>query len=388
MTMATLDHLRARLGAALAILVAPVALVIAPAPAIAQAPSTSAPVIAAAPVPAAAPVRPVSDTANETSDAAANTQPASEPAAASLAEGSKDTAAAGSAAYTPMKPTPGVGMPVDGGLDVQKQFSPVGRYAFGFHYALLWVMGLISLFVLLLLVYVMWRFRAKAHPVPSRTTHNTTLEVAWTLIPVLVLIGIAIPSISLLSQQYRSPPKDAVTIKASGYQWYWGYSYPDNGDFEVISNMLPEAEARKRGEPNLLAVDNRMVVPAGVPLRIQVTGKDVIHSFAVPSLWFKMDAIPGRLNERTLFIEKPGVYYGQCSELCGVRHAYMPIAVEALPMPQWRAWIRAQGGTFKDEAAPVAAPSVAPLQDPESAVPNAPGAGAPPVAPATPVPAA
>lgn len=334
----------------------------------------------------------VAENANQTADAAANAVSAQgQPPAAAVAEGSKPTAAAGSAAYTPMKPTPGVGMPVDGGLDVQAQYSPTGRYAFKFHYALLWVMGLISLFVLALLVYVMWRFRAKAHPVPSRTTHNAALEVAWTLVPVLILIGIAIPSISLLSQQYRSPPKDAVTIKATGYQWYWGYSYPDNGDFEVISNMLPEKEAVKRGEPAQLAVDNRMVVPAGVPLRIQVTAADVIHSFAVPSLWFKIDAVPGRLNERVLFIEKPGVYYGQCSELCGVRHGYMPIAVEALPMPQWRAWIRAQGGTFKDEAAPVAAPSAAPLQDPESAVPGAAGAGAPPaspVAPATPTPAA
>ncbi|WP_133366764.1 cytochrome c oxidase subunit II [Qipengyuania sediminis] len=337
----------------------------------------------------------IAENANQTADTAANAVSAQgQPAAAAVAQGSKATAAAGSAAYTPMKPTPGIGMPVDGGLDVQKQFSPSGRYAFKFHTALLWVMGLISLLVLVLLLYVMVRFRAKAHPVPSRTTHNTALEVAWTLVPVLILIGIAIPSISLLSQQYRSPPKDAITVKATGYQWYWGYSYPDNGDFEVISNMLPEDEAKRRGEPEQLAVDNRMVVPAGVPLRIQVTGADVIHSFAVPSLWFKIDAVPGRLNERVLTIEKPGVYYGQCSELCGARHAYMPIAVEALPMPQWRAWIRAQGGTFKDEAAPVAAPSVAPTQDPESAVPGAAGAGAPPttttapVAPGTPTPAA
>lgn len=319
---------------------------------------------------------------------AGSAQPEGEPAAAVVAEGSTAAPAPGASGYTPMKPTQGIGMPVPAGVDVQQQFSPTGRFAYGFHVGMFWVMVGISLFVLVLLVYVMWRFRAKRNPVPSRTTHHTGLEVAWTLVPVLILVAIAIPSISLLQQQYRTPPANAITIKATGYQWYWGYSYPDNGDFEVISNMLPDAEAEKRGEPRNLAVDNRMVVPVGVPLRIQTTAADVIHAFAVPSLWFKIDAVPGRLNERMLTIEKPGVYYGQCSELCGARHGYMPIAVEALPMAQWRAWVRAQGGSFADEAQPAAAPAAAPLQDPESAVPNAAGAGAPPVAPATPTPAA
>ncbi|HEU4821146.1 MAG TPA: cytochrome c oxidase subunit II [Qipengyuania sp.] len=334
------------------------------------------------------------DTAREAASQAAATAPAAgEPDPAAVAQGSTDAAAPGApgaAGYTPMKPTPGIGMPVERGLDVQEQFSPTGRYAEKFHIAMVWVMGVISVFVLALLVYVMWRFRASRNPVPSRTTHHTGLEVAWTLVPVLILVAIAIPSISLLQQQYRTPPADAVTIKATGYQWYWGYSYPDNGEFEVISNMLSNEEADARGEPRNLAADNRMVVPAGVPLRIQATAADVIHAFAVPSLWFKIDAVPGRLNERMLTIEKPGVYYGQCSELCGVRHGYMPIVVEALPMEQWRAWVRAQGGTFADDASatPTATPAAAPLQDPESAVPNAPGAGAPPVAPATPTPAA
>lgn len=303
---------------------------------------------------------------------AAGAAEAAAPAApATLAPTADKAAPAGDSSYTPLKPTPGVGQPVPAGLDVQAQFSPSGRFAHKFHTGMLWVMGVISAFVLALLIYVMVRFRASRNPVPSRTTHNTVLEVVWTLVPVLVLVAIAIPSISLLSQQYRTPPKDAITVKATGYQWYWGYSYPDNGGFEVISNMLPNAEADKRGEPRNLAVDNRMVVPAGVPLRLQTTGADVIHAFAVPSLWFKLDAVPGRLNERILTIEKPGVYYGQCSELCGARHGYMPIAVEALPMPQWRAWVRAQGGTFADEAAPAAPPAAGPA----------------PVAPATPTPA-
>lgn len=351
---------------------------------------------AAPPAPAASATT-AEASAQDVATAAATTAPGAEPAQAAIAQGSTAATAPGSGTYTPMKPTPGVGMPVEGGLDVQQQFSPTGRYAQKFHIALVWVMAIISAIVLVLLLYAMFRFRASRNPVPSRTTHHVGLEVAWTIIPAVVLAVIAIPSISLLSQQYRSPPKNAVTVKATGYQWYWGYSYPDNGDFEVISNMLPEGEATKRGEPEQMAVDNRMVIPAGVPIRLQATGADVIHSFAVPSLWFKIDAVPGRLNERLFTVDKPGVYYGQCSELCGARHAYMPIVVEALPPAQWRAWVRAQGGTFKDEAAPAAAPSVAPSQDPESAVPGAPGAGAPPtaapgaapsVAPATPTPAA
>lgn len=365
----------------LAVAAVVLALAVAAAPAWAQTAAT--PAATTAPVAAAAP-----ESAIDAAEIAAETVVPGQPAPTAVAEGSTESAAPGADAYVPMKPTPGIGMPVQAGLDIQEQFSPTGRFAFKFHVALLWVMGIISAVVLGLLVYVIWRFRAKANPVPSRTTHNTLLEVAWTIVPALILIGIAIPSISLLAQQYRTPPADAVTVKVTGYQWYWGYTYPDHGEFEVISNMLPEDEAVRRGEPGQLAVDNRMVVPAGVPLRIQVTAADVIHSFAVPSLWFKLDAVPGRLNERVLFIERPGVYYGQCSELCGVRHAYMPIAVEALPMPQFLAWVRAQGGTVPGEDEPAAAPSPAPLQDPESAVPNASGAGAPPTEVTNPAPAA
>ena len=306
---------------------------------------------------------------------------AAQETAAQAGDGSTATPAPGADAgsYTPMKPVPGVGQPVPAGLDVQDQFSPIGHYARGLHTGLIWVMAIISAFVLALLLYTMFRFRRSANPTPSRTSHNTLIEVIWTVVPALILLGIAVPSITLLAKQYQSPPKDALTIKVTGYQWYWGYTYPDNGEFEVISNMLSKEDAEKAGEPHQLAVDNRMVVPAGVPLRIQVTAADVIHSFAVPSLWFKLDAVPGRLNEKQLIIEKPGVYYGQCSELCGARHGYMPIAVEALPMDKYNAWVLAQGGTVKG-AQPAAAPAAAPLQQPESAVPGAAGAGAPPVA--------
>ena len=282
-------------------------------------------------------------------------------------DASAEVVAPGADAYVPMKPTPGKGMPVDGRITIQDQYSPTGEYALWMHDAILLpLITVISLFVLGLLLWVVVRYRRGANPKPSRTTHNTFIEVVWTLVPVLILVAIAIPSITLLARQYESAPKDAVTIKVTGYQWYWGYTYPDNGGFEVISNMLPEDEAVARGEPAQLAVDNRMVVPAGEWLRIQTTAADVIHSFAVPSLWFKVDAVPGRLNEQRMFIKEPGVYYGQCSELCGAKHGYMPIAVEALPRPQWEAWVRAQGGTVGEPEAAPAAPEPAPLQQPET----------------------
>ena len=289
---------------------------------------------------------------------------------------------AGSDAYTPMKPTAAKGMPVNGDWNVQQQFSPTGEFAVGLHTGLIWVMIAICAFVLALMAYVVVRFRKGANPVPSKTSHNTLVEVVWTVVPALILLGIAIPSITLIAKQYKAPPKDAITVKAIGYQWYWGYAYPDNGDFEIVSNMLDDKEARERGEPHQLAVDNRMVLPVGVPIRLQTTGADVIHSFAVPSLWFKLDAVPGRLNEKMLTINEPGVYYGQCSELCGARHGYMPIAIEALPMDQFNAWVRAQGGTVagEEEAGIEANPTLPAIQEPESAEPGAPGAGAPPVA--------
>jgi cytochrome c oxidase subunit 2 len=296
------------------------------------------------------------------------------------AEASVTKPAPGAAAYTPLGPEWIKGQPTPGGIDFQKQYSPTGEYAYKMHnYLLLPIITAITLLVLVLLIVVMARFNRRRNPVPSKTSHNTVIEIIWTVIPVLILVIIAVPSITLLSRQYKSPPKDALTVKVTGYQWYWGYSYPDNGGFEVISHMLPDAEAVKRGLPPQLAVDNRMVVPVGVPIRLQTTGADVIHSFAVPSLWFKLDAVPGRINEHQLFIEQPGIYYGQCSELCGARHGFMPIAVEAVPMDRFKAFIRSQGGTLKGEA-PAQPAAAAPPQEPESSVEGAPGAGQAPAA--------
>jgi cytochrome c oxidase subunit 2 len=314
--------------------------------------------------------------------AASAANPGTPPPATAGASETKATPAA--ATYTPLGPEWIKGQPTPGGIDFQKQYSPTGHYAYKMHnYLLLPIIIAITLLVLGLLLVVIARFNHRRHPVPSKTSHNTVIEIIWTVVPVLILVIIAVPSITLLSRQYKSPPKDALTVKVTGYQWHWGYTYPDNGGFEVISHMLPDEEAVKRGEPPQLAADNRMVVPVGVPIRLQTTGADVIHSFAVPSLWFKLDAVPGRINEKVLFVEQPGIYYGQCSELCGARHGYMPIAVEAVPMDKFNAWIASQGGTVKG-----AKPATPAAAAPDAAEAPAAGAPAAPAAGATPVPAA
>ena len=265
-------------------------------------------------------------------------------------------------------PTPGIGQP-DGRAHLQEQFTPIGEEAAWFHNVILLpVIFVISAFVLFLLLFVVVRFRRAANPVPSRTSHNTVLEIVWTLVPVLILVIIAVPSIRLLAHQY-SPPKADLTVKVTGNQWYWTYSYPDNGGFEIVSNMLSEADAKKRGEPRLLGVDERMVVPAGAVVKLIVTSSDVIHSFGVPSFWVKMDAVPGRLNETWFKTDRPGLYYGQCYELCGARHGFMPIAVEVVSRDQYAAWVASKGGTMPGAAKPKAPDSTAasPVTNPQAA---------------------
>ena len=313
--------------------------------------------------------------------------------AQSAAPAAADRLSVAPGGYVPMKPTPGIGMPVDGGIGLQTQFSPTGHYARWIHdVPLMWIISIMSLLVLVLLLWVIVRYNKRANPVPSNNSHNTVIEVVWTLVPVLILVGVAVPSIDLLAKQFKPAPGTALTIKATGNQWFWTYSYPDNGGIEVVSNMLKEQgdPSLKAGDrfrtdddgPEQLAADYRMVVPVGEPIRLQITASDVIHAFAVPSLWFKLDAVPGQINEKVLFVEKPGVYYGQCSELCGVRHGYMPIVVEALPRPQYNAWVMSQaGGQIDGMPKPVEVPAAAPAA-------AAPGAAAPaPAAPAAPAPA-
>jgi cytochrome c oxidase subunit 2 len=186
-------------------------------------------------------------------------------------------------------------------------------------------------------VIVIVRFNARANPIPSRTTHNTLIEIAWTIIPIVILMVIAVPSFKLLFFQLNIPAAD-LTVKATGKQWYWSYNYPDNGQIEFDSLMLKEGE-RKEGQPRLLAVDNEMVVPVNKTVRVITTGADVIHSFTVPSFGIKIDAVPGRINETWFKATREGIYYGQCSELCGKDHAYMPIAVHVVSEQAFAAWL-------------------------------------------------
>lgn len=205
-----------------------------------------------------------------------------------------------------------------------------------FNNFLLYLMTAITVFVLGLLIYVMVRFNAKANPEPSKTSHNTLIEVIWTVVPILILVVIAIPSFRLLYFQ-RDIPEADLTVKAVGYQWYWGYEYPDHGDFAFDSLMLSDDE--RGDQPRLLATDTAMVVPVDTTVRVVVTAADVLHSWAMPAFGVKMDAVPGRLNETWFRAEKTGTYYGQCSELCGIRHAFMPIRVEVVSQEEFAAWV-------------------------------------------------
>ena len=264
-------------------------------------------------------------------------------------------------------PMAGIGEP-DGRKGVQDQVTPIGEEAAAFHNNwLLPLCALISIFVLGLLVWTMIRYRRGANPTPSRNSHNTLIEVVWTLVPVLILVGIAVPSIRLLRHQYTPPPAD-VTIKVTGHQWYWSYEYPDYG-VTFDSYMLKEAsdptrQANQRARddrdgPPLLAVDERIVIPQGKVVKFIITADDVIHSFAVPAFWIKQDANPGQLHETWAKVDKPGVYFGQCSELCGARHGFMPIGVEVTSQARFAEWVASKGGHMPG-AKPAAAPAAAP----------------------------
>jgi cytochrome c oxidase subunit 2 len=296
----------------------------------------------------------------------------SDPAAATIGQDPPSNAQVAQATVASRTtPTPGIGQP-DGRMGFQDQVTPIGEEAAWFHDVILVpLIVAISLLVLALLLWVIVRYRRSANPVPSRTSHNTLVEVVWTLVPVLILVAIAVPSIKLLANQY-SPPKADLTVKVIGNQWYWTYQYPDNSadpdsPMEIVSNALSDADADKRGEPRQLAVDERMVVPAGATVKLIVTSADVIHSWGIPAFWTKIDAVPGRLNETWFKTDRPGLYYGVCFELCGARHGYMPIAVEVLPPAQFAAWVRSKGGTLPGEAKPTSSDATqnSPISNPD-----------------------
>jgi cytochrome c oxidase subunit II len=253
----------------------------------------------------------------------------------------------------------GLGQPSEWQIGLQQSATPVMDNIVWFHDFLLYIITAITAFVLALLVIVITRFNTRANPAPSRTTHNTLIEVMWTIVPIIILLIIAVPSFKLLFFQLNIPAAD-LTVKATGKQWYWSYSYPDNGPFEFDSLMLRESD-RKEGQPRLLAVDNEMVVPVNKTVRVITTGADVIHAFAVPSFGIKIDAIPGRINETWFKATREGVYYGQCSELCGKDHAYMPIAVRVVSEQAFASWVEeAKKKYARDEVAPPTTVAVAP----------------------------
>ncbi|MEN8195412.1 MAG: cytochrome c oxidase subunit II [Pseudomonadota bacterium] len=238
------------------------------------------------------------------------------------------------------------GRPTDWQLGFQKSATPVMDSVAEFHDLLLVIIALVSVFVLVLLAYVIWRYRESKNPNPSKTTHHTLVEIVWTVVPILILVIIAVPSFKLLYFSDESPDNVELTIKTRGHQWYWVYEYPDNGNFTFESRMACrtkeecEKQAKNGKTPlRLLDVDNPMVVPVGTTIRVLVTAANVIHSWTVPSFGNKIDAVPGRTNEIWIRVREAGMYYGQCSELCGVDHGFMPIAVKAVSKEAYKAWV-------------------------------------------------
>ncbi len=243
------------------------------------------------------------------------------------------------AALTAFVALPAIAQPVEWGLTFQPSASPVMDQIQSFHHLLFWIITATCLFVLGLLVWIVIRYRAKANPIPSKVHHNTLLEVAWTLIPVIILVFIAVPSFRLLYFQ-ETLPKPDVQIKAIGKQWFWSYEYPGSAaGFTFDSLMLSDADAAKAGKPRLLGVDNAIYVPVNKVIEVETAAADVIHSFALPQMGVKMDAVPGRLNKTWFKPTRTGVFFGQCSELCGSRHAYMPIELHVVTDAEYAAWL-------------------------------------------------
>jgi cytochrome c oxidase subunit 2 len=234
--------------------------------------------------------------------------------------------------------TPVLGAPHDKGIGLQAPATDLAETMnFVHNGVLLPIITVITLFVLALLLFVIVKFRESKNPVPSRNTHNTLLEVAWTILPALILVFIAVFSFPLLYRQLEIPTP-GLTVRAIGHQWYWSYEYPDNGNFTFDANMVEKADLQP-GQTYLLDTDNEVVLPVETDIRIQITATDVIHAWTIPAFGVKHDAVPGRTNESWFNIRMPGIYYGQCSELCGVRHAYMPIKVRAVTKEEFQAWV-------------------------------------------------
>ena len=239
--------------------------------------------------------------------------------------------------------------PYDWQIGMVPGATPVRDRIDGFHTELMWIITLITIFVMALLIYVMVKFNAKRHPVPTTTTHNTLIEVIWTAVPVLVLVSIAIPSFKLLYYEDRTQHAD-MTLKVTGHQWYWSYEYPDNGGFAYDSNVLSEADDVKQGKPRLLGVDNPVVVPVNATVRVLITGTDVIHSWYLPSAGVQEYAVVGHVNESWFKFERTGTFFGQCNQICGVNHPFMPIEVDVVSQDDFKKWAAAAKQKFAQAA--------------------------------------
>jgi cytochrome c oxidase subunit 2 len=270
-----------------------------------------------------------------------------------------------------------MGQPTPGAIDLQPAASVLKHDAIWFHNVILMpIITIITLFVAGLIAWIVIRYNAKSNPIPAKFSHNTTIEIIWTVVPVIILMVIAIFSFRLLFA-YNDMPKPYMTVKATGYQWYWGYEYPDQKISEITSLPLTKEQAEAKKVPYLLAADKPLVVPVNQVVRVQVTGADVIHAFALPAFGLKTDAIPGRLNETWFKAEKVGTYYGQCSELCGVDHSNMPIEIKVVSQAEFDAWVKSKTAPPAPAAAPVAAtPAATPAAAPASAPAAAPAAPA------------
>jgi cytochrome c oxidase subunit 2 len=245
------------------------------------------------------------------------------------------------------------GIPTEWQMGFQEAASPSMVLIDDFHNLLLWVITAISLFVLALLAWVVYRYRESKNPTPSRTTHNTLIEVIWTAVPVIILVWIFVPSYNVMVTNDRVEDAD-MTLKVIGHQWYWSYEYPDHGNFTFDANMT-FAEDLEDKSLRMMETDNHVVLPVGKKVRLLFTADDVLHSWGVPALGVKLDAVPGRLNETWVEITRPGMYYGFCSELCGVNHSYMPVAIKAVSEDEFNAWVE----TAKQEFARVDEPAAA-----------------------------
>ena len=241
--------------------------------------------------------------------------------------------------------------PTDWQTSFQAAATPVMTDIEDFHHLLFYIITAVSLFVLALLIWIAIRYNKRMNPTPSKVAHNTVLEIMWTIVPVMILVFIAIPSFRLLYYEGTIPKAD-VTLRAIGHQWFWTYEYPGTGDWQMTSQGLSDAAAKAANKPRLLGVDNALYVPVNKVVVVQTTGADVIHSWAVPAFGVKMDAVPGRINTTWFKATREGVYYGECSELCGARHAFMPIEVHVVSQAEYDAWLAQAKKKYADNSTP------------------------------------